>query len=285
MSRLFKRRIRVSVFRTTVEPKIFSRVEIGEVIEGLHIKFSVEKSLDKSPNPATVQIDNLNEQSRRLVAHAPVAAIVEAGYDDVLERVCSGDVRWSQSRLVGADWQTEMQLADGGRAFARARVSEPRAAGTPVYIGVLNTLKAMGAEMTSAQRHHPALQRRLSTGDAVNGYARDDLTALLAPAGLSWSIQDGQIIILGPIDTLPNDTKIISQDSGMIGSPEQGKPDKDGKPPTWTVKTALRPDLTPGQSIQVRSRVVEGKFRIERVKHDGDNMTGDFATELEVKPV
>lgn len=285
MSRIFKRQIRVSVFRTQLEPKVFSRVEIGEVIEGLHIQFSVEKSLDKSPNPSTVRIDNLNEQSRRLVARSPVAAIVEAGYDGQLHRVCMGDVRWSQSRRVGSDWQTEMQLADGGRAFALARVNATYGAGTPISFAVKDALKEMGIDPPDSLSRIPKLQRRLSVGTSSNGNARDELTSLLKPLNLSWSIQDGRVVILGSEDTLPNDVQIISQDTGMIDSPEQGKPDKDGKPPTWTVKSILRPDLLPGQRVEVRSEVVQGRFRIETVKHDGDNMTGDFATELEVKAI
>jgi len=285
VSRVFKRQIRVGVFRTQLEPKIFSRVEIGEIIEGLHIQFSVEKSLDRSPNPSTLRIDNLNEQSRRLVARSPVAAIVEAGYDGQLQRVCQGDVRWSQSRRVGSDWQTEIQLADGGRAFALARVNATYGAGTPIAVGVRDALVQMGIDPPASLLKIPGLQRRLSAGTATNGNARDELTELLRPLNLSWSIQDGRVVILGEEDTLPNDVQIISQDTGMIDSPEQGKPDKDGKPPTWTVKSILRPDLLPGQRVEVRSQVVEGRFRIEAVKHEGDNMTGDFATELEVKAI
>lgn len=285
MTRILFRGVRLLIFRSKIEPKIFSRVEIGEVIEELHVKFTVEKSLDKAPNPAEITIDNMNEDSRRLVARSPVACILEAGYDGQLERVCQGDVRWSSSRIVGTEWQTMMQVADGGRAFARATISKGYGKGTPMIVGVRDALQAMGVEVPPEVLRRAELQRHIASGDVAHGRASDELSRWLDPLGLSWSIQDGRIVILGPSDVLPKDTKIISEDTGMIGSPEQGKPDKDGKPPTWTVKTALRPDFMCGQRVHLKARDIEGNFRIERVKHDGDNLTNDFATELEIKPV
>jgi len=285
MTRILFRGVRLLVFRTSLEPKIFSRVEIGEAIEDLHVKFTVEKSLDKSPNPAEIVIDNLNEDSRKLVARSPVACILEAGYDGELERVCQGDVRWSASRIVGTEWQTTLQVADGGRAFARAQISKSYGKGTPMIVGVRDALQVMGVEVPPEVQRRAELQRKISAGDVAHGRASDELSRMLEQAGLSWSIQDGRVVILGPADVLPKDTKIISEETGMIGSPEQGKPDKDGKPPTWTVPMALRPDLMCGQRVHLKARDVEGNFRIERVKHEGDNLIDKFQTELEIKPI
>jgi hypothetical protein len=114
------------------------------------------------------------------------------------------------------------------------------------------------------------------------------MTRILARHDLDWSIQDGKLQILAPDATRrSNEALIISQDAGMIGSPEYGAPSEKGKPPTLTVRTLLYPQITPGDKIQLitRTRTINGFFRVERVTHTGDTHGGDWQTSIECRDI
>ena len=50
----------------------------------------------------------------------------------------------------------------------------------------------------------------------------------------------------------------------------------------WRVKTLLMPMLNPGDRVQLESRSVKGVFRIQELKHKGDNWQGDWQTEMKL---
>jgi Baseplate hub gp41 len=50
----------------------------------------------------------------------------------------------------------------------------------------------------------------------------------------------------------------------------------------WKVKCLLMPSLNPGDRVQLDSRSVKGIFRVQELKHKGDNWEGDWQTELKL---
>jgi len=50
----------------------------------------------------------------------------------------------------------------------------------------------------------------------------------------------------------------------------------------WKVKTLLMPTLNPGDRVKLESRSVKGIFRIQELKHKGDNWQGDWQTEMKL---
>lgn len=264
----------------------FENLPNGIEIEKLRIQFQIEKTLDKEPNTCELVITNLAAGTRVDLCKKPLIVRVDAGYeeDGGARHLFAGDLRYGWSKQDGTEWLTTLQLADGSRAFQHARVSRSYKAGTSVLTAVRDAARTMGVLLPRNLETSAELGRAFAAGVQLHGNTRDELTRLLAPFGYSWSIQSGRLVILKDDEVDTTRAIVISKDTGMLGSPEFGAPEKDGKPPTLTIRTLLYPQVTPGGMLSVQSESINGIFRAERVVHSGDSHGDDWYTEIEAKP-
>jgi hypothetical protein len=292
-SRLYKRMMRVSCYRASPgqpggfvsqNPQFFETLPNAIVIDGLRVQINVEKHTDAEPNKADVVIYNCNEQTRAFLEARPLTVRIDAGYDDNLRHVFTGNLRHGYSTLAVPNWETHLQLADGDRAWRYARVNRAYKKGTTVATVLQDAAKSMGLIVDGRTLASPDLQAQFASGRTLQGATRDELTRLLGPYGYQWSMQDGRMQILKDDDVRQDQAQVISEDTGLIGSPEFTSPDKVGKPAALRLKSLLFPELTPGARIVVRSRGVNGTFRMERVTHDADTHDDSWHTEIEAKP-
>lgn len=281
MPRLFKRLVSLTLARATSDH--FFRYVDTTTITGLRVSFEVEKHLGKDPNTCRLEVYNLAERSRGEVQQKPLHVRLSAGYEDQLERLFQGDLLWSDSRREEADWVTSLQLADGERAFKHARVTRSFSAGVDAMTAINDVARSMGLTTRFSPAAQAALRRQFVSGLCLDGPARSELTRLLAPFDIVWSIQDGELLILKQEEYRTDQPITVSQDSGMIGSPEFGAPEKKGGKPILTVRTLLNARIVPGGRIRVVSRHVNGLFKVERVLHVGDNFGDDWTTSVEAK--
>lgn len=280
---------RLSIFRTkptATEKRFFSALPDGIVISGMQIQATIEKTLDQSPNKADVKLINLSPRTRAELQRDGVIVTLDAGHDGVARRLIGGDLTFGHSYREGTEWITDLTIGDGARAYAHARV-KPRAykAGTTVITVLREAAASMNLTLPRNVEISPELQTQFAGGWALNGRTRDELTRLLAPFGYTWSIQGGRLQILRDEEVRADIARVISEETGMIGSPIYGKPAKPGEPPKRSVRSLLYPELNPGAKVSIDSRQLEGIFKIEKVKHTLDFEGQDWTTEAEVKTV
>jgi hypothetical protein len=114
------------------------------------------------------------------------------------------------------------------------------------------------------------------TGYVAHGRASTELERLLSARGLEWSIQDGRLQVLPKRGTTAQVVS-LSPDTGLVGSPEYGTPDKKGAASVLKVKALLQPQIKPGGKIRIDSANIHGVFfRVEEVEHRGDTAGGDW---------
>jgi len=291
MARLFKRACKVTIYRTAEpgsfiasNPQFFVQQPNAIEVSELRVQFKIEKSLESSPNACEVTITNANPATRAFLEKKPLVVRLDAGYDDNSRHVFTGDLRYGQSQLDGTDWNTTLQLGDGDRAYRNARVSRSYRKGTSVITALKEVATSLGLQLSGDVAASPDLQVQFASGHSLQGPARDELTRLLAPFGYHWSIETGRLQILKDQAVAPGTAFLISQDTGMIGSPDYATPERNGKPPQLKVKTLLYPELFAGAPINVNSRDVEGVFRINKLIHSGDTHDSDWTTEIEAIP-
>lgn len=276
----------------------FEEMETITEIADHRIQFKVVKHRKKEPNTAEVTITNLSSPSRDDFKKGPTKVRIEAGYDGVLRLLFIGDLRFADSVHDGTNWLTKLQLADGGRAYAHARVNRSYGKGTPLSTVIGEVAKAFGTSLPSEVADSPELNARLSTGDVVTGYAADEMTRLLGPFGFEWSFQNGRLQITRFDQVVPGTARVISQDDGMIGSPEIDPPKivappktghrgeaREQKVPKFKVKHTLYPELTPAEHIRVQSQKVNGDFRLDVVTHEGDSRGNEWDSEIEASAI
>jgi hypothetical protein len=287
--RLINRNFKLTVHRVA-DGSYFAPVATTETttITDMRIRFSIEKHLGSEPNKADVAIYNLAQSTRAAFEKKPVQVRLDAGYDGKLSLLFSGDLRYGLSSREGADWMTKLQLADGDRAYGQARISTSYKAGTLPKDILQQMAAVLGLKASDVLLGLPILNQAIPKGLAAHGYVRDELTKFLKARGLQWSIQNNTLQVLGEDDTRTNRAFLLSSavegGTGIIGSPEYGPPPKKGAPPTLNVKLLLYPGILPGDLVRVQSREIDGTFRAETVKHEGDSHGDDWTTTLELKP-
>lgn len=281
--RLYKRNVRVTV---TKPVDYFTQEPNATVIEGLRVQFQVEKHLRSEPNTARVTISNLEKTARAAFERKPLYVRLDAGYDGSLERLCAGDVHHAASKREDTDWLTEMHVADGLRAIRFARVSRAYRGGVDAMALVREAARAFGLQVKASAAVQRELRAQLASGVVLDGRASDVMSRVLDPFAVSWSIQDGRLQILLPSEVRTDTTEIrISQDTGMIGSPDFGDPPEKGKRPHLMVRTQLDPRIAPGGRVRVESVAVRGLFKVLKVSHTGDTHGDDWQTEIECRAI
>lgn len=261
--------------------------EVLEITQA-RVRFSIEKTLGKTPNTCELEIFNLAEETRTALVRKPLRVFLEAGYDDAPTLLFSGDLRWGESLRDGVDWQTKLLLGDGARAYAQARINRAYAKGTPLLTVLRDAASAIGLALPNEATSSDDLRSQLAAGESLSGLASDELTRLLAPYGYEWSIQDGRLQVLRNDQVRASTARVISEeDSGMLATPELGAPDltsKKPKAPTITIRHLLYPEIVPGDRIEVRSRVGAGAWKVQKVRHEGDSEGEEWQTTIEGVP-
>jgi hypothetical protein len=295
--RLFGRVCHVTIYRPDGKPldrptgfvdknqDFFETLANGIEVRDLDVSFEIEKSISKQPNTCKIIIFNLNETTRSVITKTrPLTVRLDAGHDNTARFMALGNVKFGETYLKETAWETELELADGGRAFSNARPNKSYKAGTPLRTLVKDAAASMGLQLPTELTKDKTLDNRIPKGATLDGFAQDELTRLLAPLGYGWSVQNGQLQILGD-NQVRNDTRrVISANTGLIGSPSFGPPTKKGKR-TFTFQTLLYPELMPGSSVLVDSQFVSGPFKLLKVKHTGDTRGDEWTTECEAHPL
>ncbi len=291
MSTLFRRRCRVTIYRAApptgfvgANPNYFTPQPNGIVVENLRIQFEIEKSLEKTPNTAKVTITNCSPTTRAFLQTKPLTVQIEAGYGNDLRYVFGGDVRYAFSKVNNADWETDLELGEGDRAYRAARVSRTYPKGTNVVTALRECAATLGLQLDASIAASTDLQSQFATGRTLHGPTRDELTRLLSPYGYHWSFQSNQLQIVKDQNAAPGTAFRISQADGMINSPEFATPEKTGAPAQLKVETLLYPEIIPGASIDVESLTISGLFRVNKVTHKFDTHGDDSSTAIEATP-
>lgn len=293
---------RVTVGVPSTGPGLYSNGESAVVSTGktptngiditdLRIQFKIEKTLQKSPNTCEITVTNLSPTTRGFFQGLKTNVELQAGYDGELITLFKGNVRWCRSTHAEVDFTTTMQIGDGDRNYQLSRIQKSYKQYTSVRTILADVVRSMGLKLPAELETDRELDNQFATGASLSGRSRDELTKLLTPYGYQWSIQNGILTILKDIQTSKLDAWEVSEQHGMIGSPAFGPPSqarilksgkrRKSKPATMTVTTQLYPQINPGNKINLRSRVANGVFKVNQIRHMGDTHGQTWSTEIE----
>lgn len=251
------------------------RGEQGKRLEGLRVKFEIEKTLEAVPNKAVISIYNLNADSRALTERKGLALILSVGYGTLLEDIFSGDIAQPKSQLTGPDIITTFEVGDGEVAYQQSRVDITYTAGTSLKDAILGVAKSFGQTIKDLASVGP---EKILNGLVLSGPSRTHMDQLTAKGGLEWSIQDGAIQVLKKNSPTNEEAVVLSPQSGLIGVPQK-------KDEGIELTSLLQTKIKPGRIIQVSSKFISGTFRCTRVTHKGDTHDKDWVSVVEALPV
>lgn len=271
-------------------PELFNRAAsvaltrdgVTTIVRDLRVAFNIVQTLEPEPNEGTVEIYGLAEASRAGVQEDGVKVALDVGYGENLARLFSGDVIFSFTRFEAPEVITEIQAQDGVRG-RRAKIAKTLRRGTPARRALEELLAAMGVTAPADVLARPELTKKYLAGMTLTGSAGDQVTKLMRRVGLEWTIVDGELLVLSPTETR-GEAVVISQDTGMIGSPSVGPPPEKGGKKVITVQTLIDPRIRPGGLVMIRSREVQGLHKVIRAEHDGDTRADPWYTTIEANP-
>lgn len=274
-------------------------------LTGFRCKFKIEKALTPEPNKALIEVYNLSAEhraalqelapgvatklgkgkkrgvSKPLAGRIPVS--LSAGYvEPGPELIYLGDLSTCDSEIDNGDWITAIASGDGERAFRTARINQAVGAKTPVTAALKAVVKALGVGdgNLSAVLKNIKLQGKatlLIRGLVMSGPTARVLTDLCRSADLEWSIQDGVIQFVDFGKALAGRAVVLQPGTGLIGSPNA---DSNG---VLNCKSLIVPGLRCGGIVILKSALIEGQFRIEKIVYTGDTHGPDWTAEIWAK--
>lgn len=249
---------------------------------GLRITFKIRKTSQKEPNTFEIVIYNLAPVTRANLQKKGVRVLLEAGYVGTgLLRICLGDVRTIDHIRKGADWETTLKGGDGERSYQFARAEQSFAAGVTVGQVIASIAQSMGLALGNTNTQAARLSTILQQGWTAYGAASSELNRIVTSVGYTYSIQDGEVQILAPTESVAQSIPDLDTTSGLLGSPEMGTPEKKGKPSLLKFRSLLMPQARPGGRVHVKSDRYDGVFRTRNVEHHGDTRSEDWYSAFE----
>lgn len=266
------------------------------------ITFKVENRIRPKPQPPAAEINvyNLSEETRgqfkmRDFAARNVVVLLEAGYRGlekgaapIYGTLFSGQVRTLDHIRNGAEWITRIQCLGGARAWKHTTT---RSFGPGVTLRTVITAVATDTGLLLGNLEE-ALDDWLENdppfrkGWSQHGMAVTELTKLLHAHGFVWTVQEGALLVAKKDEGLPRTAILISEETGMIGSPERGAPDRSLLVSPLKVQKALDPSITPGARLKLKSKSVDlGEFYATLILHSGDTHGDEWVTRIETRPL
>jgi hypothetical protein len=254
----------------------------------LHISFSVEKSDAETSNTAKVQIWNLSDTNLKLLESKDCIIELKAGYGENTPLILVGAVTSAITTKDNADRMTELEVVDGRIELRDTNLSVS-------YNGAINCkdiynyiADKMGVAVVFAD---DLAFKNLSNGFSFVGKARTALQKVAQCCGHSWSIQNGVLQITNPGKPVSSRGYLLSSDTGLVDIPKRitigSDSDSNGSQTGWEVQYFLNGAIGVNDAVELRSKTINGYFRVYKVTMDGDNLEGDWmctAQLLEVKP-
>lgn len=246
-------------------------------VSQLRCRFRIEKSNKPTANSAIIEVYNLSEKSRNALQQENVIIVLEAGYIGTRRGVFQGDLTKVEHRKDGADRITVIEAGDAQKDLQESFISKSYVSGTQistVISDVIGTFKNVSFSQNIASVISGV--KELATGGSFEGSSVKVLNELLSTYGLSFSVQDGELIVEGNSALDDTEIQVVSPATGLINSP--AKTDKG-----ISFNVLLEPRIRPTSFAQVQSESVSGLYRATSIIHEGDNFERQWYTSVEAE--
>lgn len=269
----------------------------GLLVRDLRIKFEIVKASDATPNTADIKIYNLAPSNEEKVKKEFDEVLVNAGYQGNQLMIFRGNIKHVYRYRDGSDYITQILAADGDTDYRNAIMHETLAAGTTDEQLIKRAVATMPNTTLGYAEVVGKVRRR---GKVVSGNTRDVLSKYTRDSDFSWSIQDGQLVIVPTDGVLPDEAVVIRANTGMIGAPEVN--DKG-----VSAKCLLNPTIKVNGRIQLDNNSIKAKvqanvpldktkketegeparldpdgiYKVLKVVHNGDTRANEWYTTIE----
>ena len=282
-------------YRLVAGPSGGTGFEIGEEINGraLHIAFNVQKNAEKASNEAKIQVWNLTQEHRAMLKEKNCVVELRAGYGDLIRPIFVGIVSNVTEQIDGSDRYIEVECAEGtADTDAVATVS---LTGEVMCRQVADIfVKEMGIpSVIYTEAAEKVLEEtKYDNGFAFIGKAKDGFSNVCNKCGLKWSLQNGVLQVYNFGETVTQQGYLLSSETGLINIPnkikikEKGSESNDKSKGTemngYEIEYFINGAIGVNDLIYVKSKELDGSFRVHSIEISGDNYDGDWICTAEI---
>jgi hypothetical protein len=263
--------------------------EQGVKIEGLRVSFDIVKTNNKSANNAKIIIYNLNESNKSILkTKENISLTLEVGYGSNVDLLFTGDVVRSSTQRNGSNFPTTIEVEDGDQALTTATIDKSYVGGTNLKTVVNDSLQSMkDAGQVIIGSINSIKDDIAQNGFTASGLASKVIDEITKKQGLEFSIQDNETQILGESEDTGEEAIVLTPSTGLIGSPRIGLIGKEAAKVDGIEFKALiqTTRFKPGRVVQIKSREVDGFFKILKSKFSGDTHAPAWFVNCEGKTI
>jgi len=272
--------------------KLFNRtaaVTVDDVrAEDLRLAFSTRKTWTSEPNASEITIYNPGPDLMSAVKKG-ARVVLEVGWNWQMSILAKGRILFHQTKRQGPDKTLVLNVSDGGHELSRAFTSA-------AYSGTVEIRKVLKSLASDLQVGVGNALKRVEEGDvkgavdqwmngmALHGKTGDALDRVLGLAGLDWSIQDGELLVMKAGEFTNDPVVIVNRETGLIGSPETQVSIAGNVvvPMRMTSFTSLlNPLIRPGRRVSLDGEHIKGLLAVAFVTHTGDTRGDEWSTKVE----
>ena len=255
----------------------YIKVEIGTptataiVIDNMRISFNIQQDVEGTAAPSVVRIYNLAEATERDINDKWTVIRVSAGYSDRLDVVLDGEILKTDQGRFGLDRITNIMMTGKTATQTVAKVNGSWPGNNLLH----NVLRDIVRDMGLAIGPLNSVPNDVVMDFAFDGLASRALDQLLRGRLVTW-YQQGNTVFFSQRNVADRNIAefALNENNGLVGTPT--RTDTGIK-----ARMLLSGQVALGQILNMQSQILQGRFKIVKLSHIGDNWTGSFVTELE----
>lgn len=248
------------------------------------IVFDIFKSIESDKNSCRIDIYNLSDETRNKIANDISSLVrVSAGYMQNLGllQIGQGNISNVLHTIKSPDIITTIYSKDGFYATRRKYVSFSFAEKTRLK----SVVDKIATELNLPVSFSNYTDATVETGYSFVGNVKDALDELALQYNFSWSIQNGELVIIKANTSTNKKVVFLSATTGLIENPQKiikTKTLDDIQRDEYKVVSLLQPQLEAGDIVEIDSKIIKGRFTIFEVGHKGDTRGNDWYTTMTI---
>ena len=261
--------------------------------DALDIEIDIPFTDKEEPDVSTVTIYNLSENTINDIEKEGYI-FVNAGYRGMgnIANVLTGEREKVETDRQGLDKVTKITISDGAKSWRQAKLNKTYKNGTKASMIMRDLANVLNYEIIEIT---PKNDIEYKLGKTIRGACSTNLKQLVKDTESKMFVNKNRLIIREREKGYQTGF-VLSVETGLIGTQSINKNDTDEKidpnamerkkkknkeeKKTWNVESLLNPRIETDSIIQIKSRKLNGTFRVISGKH-----TKDFKTTLVVEEV
>lgn len=239
------------------------------------INFEINFSDDDEGNAGDITLYNLSQDTIDQLKEGEAFKLV-AGYKNYSGVILPGVIEAARTMWEGVDKVTRLVVGEDTHKWLNRTVERTWNEGTDGETIAADIIEAIGLSVgeidlpTNPEYPH---------GHTVFGRGKEQLKEIANDGGAKLHTNRGKVFLRPPEE--PSEQTIrITQDTGLINTPEKGE--EEGET-VWTVTTLLNYQIRADKLLQVESRTLNADVRVKEGRHMFEG--NQFETQSEVKPL